>query len=395
MFKNYLLVTFRNLLKNKVFALINIVGMGIALAVCIVAFFNHMFNYEFDRFNENFDEIYRITSFRDMKGREQEYGIVPATLGLEIKKDIPGIDRSARMATTGSPVKEGLDVFPAEISYVDPEFLDIFTFPLVLGEKKSIENHFMKLSLLFFALLLSSAGWAQRSINGTVSDESGQPLPGVSVVVKGTATGVATNMDGKFSLNVPANAKTLVFSFIGMKPQEEQINDRSTIDVRLIAETIGLEEVVAIGYGTQKKVTITGAVSSVGSDELVQSPNASVGNSLAGRVTGLSSIQYSGQPGADAPEIYIRGIGSLTTDRSSPLMLVDGVERSFTQLDPDEIESISVLKDAASASIYGAKAAFGVILIITKASTRKSNRRLLGNLQVLKRHTLSSRFRKS
>jgi TonB-linked SusC/RagA family outer membrane protein len=232
--------------------------------------------------------------------------------------------------------------------------------------KKSIENHFMKLSLLFFALLLSSAGWAQRSINGTVSDESGQPLPGVSVVVKGTATGVATNMDGKFSLNVPANAKTLVFSFIGMKPQEEQINDRSTIDVRLIAETIGLEEVVAIGYGIQKKVTITGAVSSVGSAELVQSPNASVGNSLAGRVTGLSSIQYSGQPGADAPEIYIRGIGSLSTDRSSPLMLVDGVERSFTQLDPDEIESISVLKDASATAVFGVRGANGVIIVTTK-----------------------------
>ena len=141
MLKSYLLVTFRNLWKNKVFTLINIIGLGIALSVCIVAFFNSMFNYEFDRTHENFDEIYRVTCFRDMQGREQEYGIIPATLGLEAKKDIPGIDRSARMATSGSPVKEGLDVFPAEISYVDPEFLDIFTFPLVLGEKKSIENH--------------------------------------------------------------------------------------------------------------------------------------------------------------------------------------------------------------------------------------------------------------
>jgi len=141
MLKSYLLVTFRNLWKNKVFTLINIIGLGIALSVCIVAFFNSMFNYEFDRTHENFDEIYRLTCFRDMQCREQEYGIIPATLGLEAKKDIPGITRSARMATTGSPVKEGLDVFPAEISYVDPEFLDIFTFPLVLGEKKSIENH--------------------------------------------------------------------------------------------------------------------------------------------------------------------------------------------------------------------------------------------------------------
>jgi TonB-linked SusC/RagA family outer membrane protein len=136
-----------------------------------------------------------------------------------------------------------------------------------------------------------------------------------------------------------------------------------------MAETIGLEEVVAIGYGTQKKVTITGAVSSVGSAELVQSPNASVGNSLAGRVTGVTSIQYSGQPGADAPEIFIRGIGSLSTDRSSPLMLVDGVERSFDQLDPDEIESISVLKDASATAVFGVRGANGVIIVTTKRGT--------------------------
>jgi len=138
MFRNYFLVTFRNLWKNKVFTLINIVGLGIALAICIVAFFNHMFNYEFDRTHENFSEIYRVTSFRDMQGREQEYGIVPATLGLEIKKDIPGIERAARLMRTGSPVKMGDNIFPAQISFVDPEFLDIFTFPIINGDKSSI-----------------------------------------------------------------------------------------------------------------------------------------------------------------------------------------------------------------------------------------------------------------
>jgi putative ABC transport system permease protein len=140
MFKNYLLVTFRNLLKNRVFTLINILGLGIALSVCIVAFFNHMFNYEFDRNNVNFDKIYRVNSFRDMEGREQEYGIVPATLGLEVKKDIPGIEKTARLMRTGSPVKEGLNIFPTQVSYIDPEFLDIFTFPIVLGDKESIRN---------------------------------------------------------------------------------------------------------------------------------------------------------------------------------------------------------------------------------------------------------------
>jgi len=140
MLKNYLIVTFRTLLKNRIFTLINIAGLGIALAVCIVAFFNHMFNYEFDRTHLNFREIYRVTCFRDMEGREQEYGIVPATLGLEIKKDIPGVERAARAIRSGSPVKVGEDIFPAQVSYVDPEFLDIFTFPEVMGDTRSISG---------------------------------------------------------------------------------------------------------------------------------------------------------------------------------------------------------------------------------------------------------------
>ncbi|MCX6303312.1 MAG: ABC transporter permease [Bacteroidia bacterium] len=138
MFRNYLLVTFRNLLKNKVFTLINIIGLGIALSVCIVAFFNHMFNYEFDRTHENFNEIYRITCFRDMQGREQEYGRVPSTLGLLIKKDIPGILKASRLHRSGSMVKMGDDLFPAQISFVDPEFLEIFTFHSIFGDTKSV-----------------------------------------------------------------------------------------------------------------------------------------------------------------------------------------------------------------------------------------------------------------
>jgi putative ABC transport system permease protein len=112
MLRSYLLVTFRNLLKNRVFTLINILGLGIALSVCIVAFFNHMFNYEFDRTHVNFDKIYRVNSFRDMEGRDQEYGIVPATLGLEVKKDIPGIEKAARLMRSRSPVKKGVDIYP-------------------------------------------------------------------------------------------------------------------------------------------------------------------------------------------------------------------------------------------------------------------------------------------
>jgi len=226
-----------------------------------------------------------------------------------------------------------------------------------------------KLGLVFAAILMVITTWAQQRITGTVIDETGEPLPGVAILVQGAATGTVTNMDGNFSLSAPADG-TLLFSFVGMKKVSEPVNGRTIINVTMQPDAIGLEEVVAIGYGTQKKVTITGAVSSVGSDELVQSPSASIGNSLAGRVTGLSSIQYSGQPGADAPELFIRGVGSLTTDRSSPLMLVDGVERSFDQLDADEIESVSVLKDASATAVFGVRGANGVIIVTTKRGTQ-------------------------
>ncbi len=138
MLRNYFLVTFRNLWKNKVFTLINIVGLGIALSVCIVAFFNHMFNFEFDRSHKNFKEIYRVNCYRDMQGREQEYGIAPSTLGLHIKQDIPGVLRASRLQRAGSPVKVDDDIFPAQISFVDPEFLEIFTFPPVHGDTRTI-----------------------------------------------------------------------------------------------------------------------------------------------------------------------------------------------------------------------------------------------------------------
>ena len=141
MVKNYLLVAFRNLFKNKIFTIINIVGLGVALAVCIVAFFNHMFNYEFDRTHVNFDQIYRVNSIRDMELREQEYGIVPATLGLEARQSIPGIEKSARIVRYSAVVKKETDLIRMRMAYVDPEFLDIFTFPLLYGDKSSIGNN--------------------------------------------------------------------------------------------------------------------------------------------------------------------------------------------------------------------------------------------------------------
>jgi ABC-type antimicrobial peptide transport system permease subunit len=184
MLKNYILVTLRNLLRNKVFTIINIIGLGIALSLCIVAWFNHMFNYEFDRTHENFKTIYRVNGFRDMQGREQEYGAVPATLGLEIKKDIPGVERSARIMRTGSPVRLGDDIFPAQISYIDPEFLDIFTFPLLYGDKNSIKSQGNVLLSEKMAKTLFGSEYPVGKMISIVNDQNREFTYSVSAVFK-------------------------------------------------------------------------------------------------------------------------------------------------------------------------------------------------------------------
>ena len=206
----------------------------------------------------------------------------------------------------------------------------------------------------------------QRTISGTVTGAGNEALAGVTVLVKGTTIGTLTDANGKFSLSIPANAKTLLISFIGMDSKEVEIGAGIVYDVNLSQTTIGLDEVVVIGYGTQKKISVTGAISSVGTTDLVKSPTASITNTLAGRVTGLTTVQSTGRPGYDDPTIYVRGVGSLTSANSTPLMLVDGVERSFTQMDPNEIESISILKDASATAVYGIRGANGVIIVSTK-----------------------------
>lgn len=198
----------------------------------------------------------------------------------------------------------------------------------------------------------------QKSISGKVTDSTGAGLPGVSVVVKGTTTGSITDTNGNYSIaNIPENA-TLQFSFVGMKMQEIIVDGKTTINVQLTEDAIGLEEVVAVGYGTQKKGNLTGSISSVKSEKLTVAPVASTANALAGRLPGLISQQSSGKPGSDQASLSIRGFGEA-------LWIVDGVEANFNNIDPNQIESISVLKDG-SASIYGSRAGNGVILVTTK-----------------------------
>ncbi|MEN8249728.1 MAG: TonB-dependent receptor [Bacteroidota bacterium] len=205
----------------------------------------------------------------------------------------------------------------------------------------------------------------QSSVSGTVTDAQGEPLPGVTVVVKGTTQGTVTDMDGNYTIsNIPDRA-ILRFSFVGMLTQEIEVGGQTTLNATMKADAIGLEEVVAIGYGTKSKATLTGAISVVQAEGLVKSsPATTISNVLQGVLPGLTVTRTSGQPGRENYDLTVRDISSINGG-NSPLILVDGIEGSLDLLNPDDIETVNVLKDA-SAAIYGSRAAGGVMLITTK-----------------------------
>lgn len=203
-------------------------------------------------------------------------------------------------------------------------------------------------------------------VNGTVVDENGDPVIGAAVQIKGTSRGVITDVDGRFSIAAPAPDAILSVSYIGFRTQDIKLNGRRSIQVLMKEDVHSLDEVTVVAYGVQKKATLTGAISSVGTDALLKSPSASITNSLAGQLPGVSTLQTSGQPGADNAKIFVRGVGSLTENGGLPLILVDGVEREFSQLDPNEVESINVLKDASATAVFGVRGANGVILVTTR-----------------------------
>lgn len=209
--------------------------------------------------------------------------------------------------------------------------------------------------------------WAQAQelqISGTVTDGStNEPLPGVTVFVKGTSAGTTTDLDGKYTLNAGPSA-TLLFSFIGYHTQEVPVNNRRTIDLVLEEDVAQLDEVVVVGYGTQKKVNVTGAVSQIDSKALDDRPVANITQAIQGAVPNLNISFGDGRPGSRA-NLNIRGANSLSG--GSPLVIIDGVPADLDMINPRDVESISVLKDAASSAIYGARGAFGVILVTTKS----------------------------
>ncbi|MEX2567511.1 MAG: TonB-dependent receptor, partial [Cyclobacteriaceae bacterium] len=205
-------------------------------------------------------------------------------------------------------------------------------------------------------------------ITGTVTDENGAPIPGATVLIEGTTTGTATDIDGQFTIDAPEGA-VLLISFIGYQSQRITVANQTTLNITLMESQSSLNEVVVVGYGVQEKVNLTGAISTVNfDDELTNRPLTNASQALGGTASGVWVSQNSGKPGSDGAQIRVRGWGTL--NNSNPLIIVDGVEGSFDQLNPNDIENISVLKDAASAAIYGSKAGNGVVLITTRMGKR-------------------------
>jgi len=221
--------------------------------------------------------------------------------------------------------------------------------------------------VLLFMLVIGSCLHAQQIARGFVVDEDGVPLIGANIMIKDSYTGTITDENGGFTLQVPGSDAVLVISYIGYAPTEVLVGSDFYVECSLKPDMTDLEEVMVVGYGSQNKVSVTGSITTVKSEELLKTPVANISNTLAGRVSGLIAVQRSGEPGKDQSTLKIRGIGTLYEgSQSDPLILVDGVERGFNELDPNEIESVNILKDASATAVFGVRGANGVILVTTR-----------------------------
>ncbi len=239
---------------------------------------------------------------------------------------------------------------------------------------KRTTNFVLTLLLLFFTSIAIadnlSAQQSRKSISGVVVDENGDPVIGASIIVPGTSSGAATDINGKFSIDVPADKSFIKVSYVGYHDQQIPVGSKSFLDINLEPSTNKLNEVVAIGYGTVKRKDLTGAVSSIKAKDIVQSPVSNVVEAMQGRVAGLDIYRESGKVNSDS-KIQLRGNRSLTPDRDSePLYVIDGIPGNINNLNPNDIASIDVLKDASSTAIYGAQGANGVIMVTTKQAEK-------------------------
>ncbi|HYG39497.1 MAG TPA: TonB-dependent receptor [Cytophagales bacterium] len=288
--------------------------------------------------------------------------------GDKIKNILPILEKTAKIKFSYNPKTIALDE-KVSFSYIDKklgEVLDGIFEPLSISYYLSGDYIILvkRTENSTGSLETSSDLFEEIKVTGTVVSNAGAPLPGVNVFVKGTTIGTTTDAEGKYSLVASKNS-TLVFSFIGYKTFEVELINQTVIDVKLEEDAATLEEVVVVAYGTQKEYTVAGAITTIAPTELQKGTSRSLSNNLAGHVAGIIAVQRSGEPGYDKSNFWIRGISTFQGARD-PLILVDGVERSLENIDPAEIESFSVLKDASASAVYGVRGANGVILINTK-----------------------------
>jgi TonB-linked SusC/RagA family outer membrane protein len=290
----------------------------------------------------------------------QDYGVEQVLKAIENKTDYhffydrKFIDRKARLdiSVMERPVSEVLLMVSEKAGLKFRQMNDVINVTRISSGEVS-EDLVMDISM------------QTVTITGRVnSSDDIAGLPGANVVIKGTSQGTVTDMEGKYTIDVAGPETILVFSSVGYLSEEVTVGNRSVIDITLSTDITSLDEIVVVGYGTQKRVNLTGAVSSVSAEEISNQPVGQTSMALQGVAPGVTITQRSGQPGSDGGAIRIRGIGTL--GNSNPLIMVDGVETGLDNIDPSEIESISILKDAASAAIYGARAANGVVLVTTK-----------------------------
>ena len=240
--------------------------------------------------------------------------------------------------------------------------MEINNFKPVFSDRS--HNRILKLlKTILILLLLGSLNllWVkaddqQRRVTGTIThSKTGDALPGVNVVIQGTVTGTVTDVNGSYSINVPGPASVLTFSFLGYVSQSITVGNQSVVNVSLSEELTALDEVVVVGYGTELQINLTGSVGAVRGSEITNRRVPNVQNLLAGKVSGLQVVQRGENQETSVGNMRIRGIGTFSSAGNNPLILIDGVEGNISYLDPDNIENVSVLKDAASASIYGAR----------------------------------------
>ena len=226
--------------------------------------------------------------------------------------------------------------------------------------------------LLLLVGSISTLSAQNRKVSGKVLDALQEPLVGVSIRIEGTTQGTITDVDGAFDVQVPAAGATLEFSYVGYLTQKVKVKPgQKNIVVYMQEDAIMLDEAVVVGYGTQKKVNLTGAVATVGSEKLENRATQSLASMLQGSVAGLNVTTSSGVPGS-SPSINVRGTTSINS--ASPLVLIDGAVGELDRVNPNDVESISVIKDASAAAVYGARAAFGVILVTTKSGSAQDGK---------------------